>query len=91
MDRFTATLRSWGIVVPWPQDGWRGLSSRQRAGMIIRGVAQAGLLIVAARDLRRRPPEQVRGSKWLWAPVITMNYLGLGPLAYLIGGRRRHA
>ena len=90
MDRFTAALRAWGVVVPWPKDGWRGLTPRQRAGMIVRGVAQTGLLIVAARDLRRRPPDQVRGSKWLWGPVVAMNYLGLGPIAYRIGGRRRH-
>jgi hypothetical protein len=88
MDRFLGALRSWAIVLPWPQDGWRGLTTRQQVALVIRAVAQTGLLIVAAKDLRRRPPEQVRGSKWLWAPVVATNYLGLGPIAYLAAGRR---
>jgi hypothetical protein len=89
MDRFTRALRSWGVVLPWPKDGGGGLSTRQQVGLVIRGVAQTVVLIVAARDLRRRPRDQVRGSKWLWAPVLGMNYLGTGPIAYLVGGRRR--
>lgn len=89
MTRATGAFRSWGVVVAWPEDGWRGLSGRQQVGLVVRGVAQGGLLVVAARDLRRRPPDQVRGRKWLWVPVIAMNYLGVGPIAYLIGGRRR--
>lgn len=52
------------------------------------GHRPAGLLTVAARDLHRRPPEQVRGTKRLWVPVIAMNYMGAGPLIYLLGGRR---
>jgi hypothetical protein len=91
MERIAGALRSWGIALPWPEEGWRGLTTRQRVGLVVRGVAQAGLLVVAARDLRRRPPDQVRGNKWLWAPVIAMNYLGIGPIAYLVGGRRRRS
>lgn len=39
------------------------------------------------RDISRRPPEQVRGSKRLWRFTSTINTLGV--LAYWIGGRRR--
>ncbi|HSK89908.1 MAG TPA: hypothetical protein VK875_01215 [Euzebyales bacterium] len=90
MDRVTDGLRSWGVVmIPWPEQGWRGLTSRQRRGVVLRGMVQIGLLVVAVRDLVRRPAGQVRGAKWLWAPVIAVNYLGLGPIVYLLGGRRR--
>jgi hypothetical protein len=89
MKRLAGALGAWGVALPWPHDGWRGLTRRQQVGIVIRAVAQTGLLIVAARDLRRRPSEQVRGPKWLWAPVVAVNYLGLGPIVYLVGGRRR--
>jgi hypothetical protein len=90
MDRLADMLRSWGVViVPWPSEGWSGLTARQRRGVVVRGAAQMGLLFAAARDLRRRPASQVRGKKWVWAPVIAVSYLGLGPLTYLLGGRRR--
>jgi hypothetical protein len=89
MHRFTRPLRDWGIVLPWPKAGFRGLTGRQQVGIAVRAVAQTSLLVVAARDLRQRPNEQVRGTKWLWAPVIAMNYLGIGPIVYLLGGRRR--
>lgn len=91
VERIAGALRSWGIVLPWPEEGWRGLTARQRVGLVVRGLAQTGLLVAAARDLRRRPPDEIRGSKWLWGPVIAMNYLGIGPIAYLIGGRRRRS
>ena len=49
--------------------------------------AQLGLLAAALNDLRRRPPEQVRGDKRLWVLASFVNLLG--PLAYLSFGRRR--
>ena len=48
-----------------------------------------GLLVVALYDLRRRPADQVRGPKRIWALVCGVNYLGLGPIAYFLFGRRR--
>lgn len=90
MNKFAGPLRDWGVVLPWPKEGFRGLTPRQRTGIVVRAVAQTTLLVVAAQDLRRRPNEHVRGAKWLWAPVIAMNYLGIGPILYLLGGRRRH-
>jgi hypothetical protein len=85
----TGPLNDWGVVLPRPKTGFRGLTRRQQVGVVVRAVAQTGLMVVAARDLRRRPNEQVRGAKWMWAPVIAMNYLGIGPIVYLLGGRRR--
>jgi hypothetical protein len=47
------------------------------------------LLLAAATllDLRRRPSDQVRGSKKLWAGAAFVNFAG--PLAYFMFGRRR--
>lgn len=89
MSTSVGPLTDWGVVLPWPKTGFRGLTRRQQVGVVVRAVAQTGLLVVAARDLRQRPNEQVRGAKWMWAPVIAMNYLGIGPIVYLLGGRRR--
>lgn len=54
-----------GVVLPWPKTDGVG-SPPPQAGIAVRVVAQTGLLVIAARDLRRRPPKQVRGAKWLW-------------------------
>jgi hypothetical protein len=37
------------------------------------------------RDLQRRPPEQVRGRKWMWR-VASANLTG--SIAYFLFGRR---
>jgi hypothetical protein len=46
------------------------------------------LVILAQRDLRRRPSELVRGRVGVWK-VVAM--VGPGALAYLLFGRRRAA
>jgi hypothetical protein len=66
---------------------WSDLSGGQRAGIGVAGVVQVGLLIAALRDIWRRPSEEVRGSKLLWAPLCFVNFVG--PLAYLRFGRKR--
>jgi hypothetical protein len=50
-------------------------------------VIQAILIIVALIDLIRRDPEQVKGSKWIWAPIILIISI-LGPIIYFVAGRR---
>lgn len=60
-------------------------SPRRRAGLIAAGAVQLGLAAVAAVDLARRSPAQVRGPKWRWALALAVNYFG--PLAYLCWGR----
>jgi hypothetical protein len=57
--------------------------------MILRAVIQVVLLAAAVRDLRSRPADQVRGPKPLWLAVSAVNYLGVGPMAYFLFGRRR--
>jgi hypothetical protein len=66
---------------------WNDLSSRQRGSIVAGGVIQVLLAVAALVDLRRRPTDQVRGSKRLWAAATLVNFVG--PLAYFVFGRRR--
>jgi Phospholipase_D-nuclease N-terminal len=66
---------------------WSDLSGRQRAAVGAAGLVQVALFAVAQMDLRRRRPDQLRGSKALWTAVSFVNFVG--PLAYFALGRRR--
>jgi hypothetical protein len=68
---------------------WRERTNKQRLRMILQATIQLGLLVAALYDLRKRPADQIRGSKRIWALVCGVNYLGLGPIAYFLIGRRR--
>jgi hypothetical protein len=57
---------------------WR---SPKATGLIAISLATVAL---AERDLQRRPPNEIRGSKLLWR-VVSLN--ALGALAYLKWGR----
>jgi hypothetical protein len=59
-------------------------SIKKIVGLIVAVV----LVILAQRDLRRRPAELVRGRVGVWK-VVAM--VGPGALAYLLFGRRRAA
>lgn len=71
---------------------WDDLSPRGKVLMIFRvivqmilGMVQLALLISALRDIRRRPADQIRGSKRLWTMVSLINWVG--PIAYFKFGR----
>jgi hypothetical protein len=81
-------LDSWGVALR-RRTPWRELTPRQRQAMVIRGGLQLAVLFAALIDLRRRPASQIRGPKALWAAISFVNYLGVGPLAYFLFGRRR--
>lgn len=66
---------------------FKDLSPRSRAMIVAGATVQFGLLGYAWLDLRRRPADQVRGSKRAWKPALFVNFIG--PLAYLFLGRRR--
>jgi hypothetical protein len=69
---------------------WSDLSRRTQRVIIGVAAAETGLKIAALLDLRRRPASEIRGSKWLWVPLVSVvNSAGLAPLAYFIYGRRR--
>ena len=84
----SALLNSWGVALRH-RTPWRELTSRQRQAMMVRGALQLGLLSAALYDLRRRPASQIRGPKPLWLTICSANYLGAGPIAYFLLGRRR--
>lgn len=66
---------------------WRQLSTPQRAILLAAGILEILLLLAALLDLRRRPAEQIRGSKRVWTLVAFINYVG--PVAYFLVGRKR--
>jgi hypothetical protein len=71
------------------QHRWHDLSPRTRR-LLIAGAGVEGILKVAAlADMRRRPADQIRGSKWVWGPAMVINSAGAIPLAYFAFGRRR--
>lgn len=68
---------------------WSDLSDRDRR-LIFAGAAFEGSLKVAALvDLKRRPADQLRGSKWAWATALVLvNSVGGLPLVYFLVNRR---
>ncbi len=72
-----------------PKRRWSDLSERTRR-LIIAGAALEGVLkLLALVDLKRRPADQIRGSKARWASaVVLVNSVGAVPLAYFLRGRR---
>lgn len=66
---------------------WKNVSPVAKAGAIVAGIIQLSLLVSALADVRRRPAEQVRGPKWVWAMVSFINFVG--PISYFLFGRKR--
>jgi len=68
---------------------WGDLSERTRKLIIVTAVAETILKATALIDIKRRPASQIRGPKWLWAPVVALvNSAGLVPISYFLFGRR---
>ena len=68
---------------------WNELSEAQKAATVTAAAVQIALAAAAWTDLARRPTEQVRGSKAVWAVAIAVNFVG--PISYFALGRRREA
>lgn len=67
------------------------LDPRLRSVLLVLGVAEGVLKLVALIDLARRPADQVHGPKPVWALLITLvNSVGAVPVAYILLGRARH-
>ena len=58
----------------------------QRAAVLIVGGVELALTVTALVDLIRRPADQVRGDKRLWALGVLVQ--PVGPIAYLAWGAR---
>jgi hypothetical protein len=63
-------------------------SPRQRAVVGALAAAELALKLAAARDIGRRPADQIRGGKLLWRMSLAVNTIG--PLSYFLWGRRKH-
>ena len=66
---------------------WSELSTGQQRTIIVTAAVELVLTTVALVDLARRPGEQVRGPKALWALGCFVQ--PIGPVTYLAVGRRR--
>lgn len=69
-----------------PKKTWSELTGPQRAAVLTMASVQLSLAAAAWTDLARRPADQVRGPKAIWALVIAVNFVG--PIAYFTKGRR---
>ncbi|EHN10468.1 hypothetical protein PAI11_26950 [Patulibacter medicamentivorans] len=58
-----------------------------RVPLALLAVLQLTLFVLARRDLRRRPDDQIRGSRRWWRRATFLNTVG--PAAYFAFGRRR--
>lgn len=69
---------------------WDELSPRSRRLVVFGALAESVLKAIALADLARRPAEQVRGPKPVWALFLTLfNSVGAAPIAYWLFGRRK--
>jgi hypothetical protein len=63
------------------------MSSRpKRIALVALVLAEVGLAALTWRDIRRRPAEEIRGSKRLWRIISTIN--PGNSVAYWLVGRR---
>lgn len=67
--------------------GNKKLDPRLRLPVAIAAAVQIALTGAALRDIRRRDPAQIHGSKKLWTAASFVNFVG--PIAYFLVGRRR--
>ena len=51
------------------------------------GIVEIAVTAWCAKDLKQRPAELVRGPKLLWVPALSVQ--PVGPIAYLLWGRKR--
>ncbi len=69
---------------------WSDLSPGTRKLIIGAATVEGALKIAALIDLKRRPSSQIRGPKWIWAPILGLvNSAGGAPLVYFFFGRRK--
>lgn len=68
---------------------WSELSDRERRWILVASAVEGALKVAALVDIKRRPAEQIRGSKAVWATAVGLvNSVGLIPIGYFVLGRR---
>ena len=75
------------IVIGGKRLRWRVPPSNRQSGPGLGGLIHVVLMIAALVDLRRRPAEQINGSKRLWMFLVFV-YL-VGPISYFVIGRKK--
>ena len=65
---------------------WKELSTGTKRRIGVMALVQFALLVAALWDLRRRPAEEIRGSKRMWLGIVFINLVG--PIAYFLFGRK---
>ena len=68
---------------------WSELPTSAKVGTVVMWLIQLSLLVAALLDIRKRPAEQINGSKKLWTAVAFINWVG--PIAYFVKGRKQPA
>ena len=67
---------------------WDDISPRARRILTAAAVGEALLKAAALLDIRRRPADQIRGSKRAWSLAMIVNSAGLIPISYFLFGVR---
>ena len=67
---------------------WSDLSERNRRIIVIVAAVEAALKVLMLADLKRRPADQVNGSKKIWAFSSVVNSAGIIPISYFLFGRK---
>jgi hypothetical protein len=69
---------------------WSDLSEGTRRLLIAAAVADGALRVAALIDIKRRPANQIRGRKRVWAAAMAViSSAGVLPISYFVFGRRR--
>ena len=68
---------------------WSERSRRSRTLIVVAGVVEVVLLVATLIDIKRRPADQIKGSKRMWTALAFVNIVG--PISYFAFGRRRSA
>lgn len=66
---------------------WSELPTSRKVGIMLMTIAQFTLLAFALADIRKRPAEQINGSKKVWTAIAFINWIG--PIAYFLKGRKQ--
>lgn len=69
-----------------PIKRWHDLTDTQKIAILLLSILQIALLIAALWDIRRRPADEIKGSKSLWTMAAFVNFIG--PIVYFTIGRK---
>ena len=68
---------------------WSERSKCSRTLIVVAGAVEVVLLAATLIDVKRRPADQINGSKRMWTALAFVSIVG--PIAYFTLGRRRSA